>query len=295
MSNFLSSRRNPNVLPLVVGAVTALAMFPAGWLGWTRDLSDLVRIPVTPISHVGMMFTGWIRPMVEPSDLPTDTQDRSALAVAERDHYRQLYHAQMLRATELADQLRVLQALPETALRNPQPPITLAIDLTGIRPSDPSAIVELKLSSEIVDRVQEGDIAIVGRDIVGRVSRVGLTRIKVRPSTHADEGLIRAAIVPSHPGREHGPPLRAEALVRSDHAGGLYTEVSAKSGVVVGDLVILDDPSWPAVGSGLVLGVVVHTAPMDAAPLRLAVSITPRKQFRDLVRVVLLASSEQPE
>ena len=277
---------------MIVGVVIILAMFPANWLGWTRDLSDLVRIPVTPISHVGMMLTGWIRPSIEPADLPTDIKDRTDLAVAERDHYRQLYHAQMLRSTELADQLRELQALPESALRNPQPPVALTINVTGNRPSHTTAIIEVKLSSEFSDRIQEGDIAIVGRDIIGRVIRIGMTRIEVQPSTHADVGFIRAAIVPAHPGKEHGPPLRAEVLIRGDQSGGLYAEVSAKIGVVVGDLVILDDPSWPVVGSGLVLGVVTSTSPMDAAPLRHAVRIAPRRQIRDLSRVVILGSGE---
>tara|TARA_B100000959_G_scaffold271033_1_gene318712 strand:+ start:2591 stop:3403 length:813 start_codon:yes stop_codon:yes gene_type:complete len=270
-------------------------MFPANWLWWTRDLSDLSRIPVTPVSHIGMMMSGWIRPAAAPSDLPSDTESRTELAESERDHYRQLYHAQMLRSTELADQLRELQLLPDSALRNPNPPVMLPIDITGIQPSDTTAIIELKLSSEYVDRIAEGDIAIVGRDIVGRVIRVGLTRIEVQPSIHSDVGHIRVVIVPAHPGKEYGSPLRAEALVRSDGAGGLHTDVPADSGVVTGDLVVLDDPSWPAVGLGLVLGVVTESGPMDAAPLRHWVSIVPRRQARDLVRLVVLGSRELVE
>jgi hypothetical protein len=75
----------------------------------------------------------------------------------------------------------------------------------------------------------------------------------------------------------------------------LYAEVPADSGVVIGDLVVLDDTSWPAVGLGLVLGVVIETAPMDAAPLRHSVLIVPRRQARDLVRLVVLGSSESVE
>ncbi|MBT4583824.1 MAG: hypothetical protein HOC93_01950 [Phycisphaerae bacterium] len=295
MSNFLSTRNKLNALPIIIGIVIVLSMIPANWLWWTRDLSDLSRIPVTPVSHIGMMMSGWIRPAASPSDLPSDTESRTELAESERDHYRQLYHAQMLRSTELADQLRELQLLPDSALRNPNPPVMLPIDITGIQPSDTTAIIELKLSSEYVDRIAEGDIAIVGRDIVGRVIRVGLTRIEVQPSIHSDVGHIRVVIVPAHPGKEYGSPLRAEALVRSDGAGGLHTDVPADSGVVTGDLVVLDDPSWPAVGLGLVLGVVTESGPMDAAPLRHWVSIVPRRQARDLVRLVVLGSRELVE
>jgi len=267
-------------------------MFPSSWIGWTSDLADLVRVPVTPVSHVGMMLTNWVRPGVDPSDLPTDEQERNDLAIAERDHFRQLYHAQMLRATELADQLRLLQSLPESALLNPQPPIVLPLDVTGINPSDTEGLIELKLIRGARERVLEGDIAIVGRDIVGRISRIGITRVEMRPTSHQEIGLIRAAVVPSHVPQDGTPPLRAEILVRSIGDGTMYAESPTASDVQVGDLVVLDDPSWPLAGSGLVLGSVLEVQRLDEAPLREVLIIAPRRTARGISKVVVLATGE---
>ena len=174
MSNYGTFRKRAKALPIAIVITVCFAMFPASWLGWTSDVCrSSSRSCYTNFRNVGMMIKGWVRPAIELSDLPTDEQERNDLAVAERDHYRQLYHSQMLRATELADQLRMVQSLPESALRNAMPPVVLALDLTGHRPDDSSGVVELKLSRGILDRILSGDIAIVGRDIVGRIARVG--------------------------------------------------------------------------------------------------------------------------
>ncbi|MBC8309748.1 MAG: hypothetical protein ISR75_03605 [Phycisphaerales bacterium] len=268
-----------------------LSLIPASWLGWTSDLAALVRIPVTPISHIGIMFTSWVRPSLEPSDLPSDEKERNELAIAERDHYRQMYHAQMLRATELADQLRELQSLPETALRNPQPPIIIQVDVTGNRPSDVSGTIELKLIREASSRIRVGDIAIVGRDIVGRISSVGMTRIGLMPTTNKEMGLTRAAIVPAHPSNTRSP-LLAEVILQSNGEAQMFAEVVATSGVKKGDLVQLDDSSWPEIGAGLTLGVVEDVMPLDEAPLRQRVIIAPRRIARNVSRVVVLGTGE---
>lgn len=294
MSNYGTLHGRTNALPIVIGMTVVLSMLPASWLGWTADLADLVRIPVTPVSHIGMMFTNWIRPSVEPSDLPSDERERNELAIAERDHYRQLYHAQMLRANDLADQLRTWQELPDFEYRNPTPPLILPIDLTGIRSSDLAGIVELKLVRGASSRILVGDIAIVGRDIVGRISRVGLTRIELRPSSHKETGLIRAAVVTAHPDGEAGQTVLDEVLLESNDTGDFLAEALASSGIHVGDLVVLSDTTWPNLGIGLILGSVVDVQQLDQAPLRQLLTIAPRRRVRDVPRVVVLGTGEAP-
>ena len=269
-------------------------MLPASWLGWTSDLADLVRIPVTPVSHIGMMFTNWIRPSFEPSDLPSDERERNELAIAERDHYRQLYHAQMIRTNELEQELRTLQDLPDVAYRNPTPPLILPIDLTGIRSSDLAGIVELKLVRGASSRILVGDIAIVGRDIVGRISRVGLTRIELRPTAHKETGLIRAAVVTAHPDGTTKQTILDEVLLKSSDSGDFYADALASSGIKVGDLVVLSDTTWPNLGIGLILGSVVDIKQLDLAPLRQLLTIAPRRRVRDVSRVVVLGTGEAP-
>jgi hypothetical protein len=292
VNNYGTIRKSIKALPIAVVIIITISMFPVTLLGWTADVADVFRIPVTPFSHVGMLIKSWVRPAIEPFDMPTDEKERNDLAVAERDHYRQLYHAQMLRSTELAGQLRMMQSLPETALRNPLPPLVISVDLTGIKPSNPSGTVELKLSRATVDRILEGDVAIVGRDIVGRITRVGLTRMELLPLTHKDSGYIKASIVPAHPLGDTRPQLLAEIVVQPTDGGIFISEVHANSEVLEGDLVILDDPAWPISGKGLILGEVRSIRQLDEAPLRNFLTIEPRRRAREYTIVVVLGSGE---
>ena len=294
MSNYGTIRKSTKALPAAVVIIIVISMFPARWLGWTADVADVFRIPVTPFSHVGMLIKSWVRPAIEPFDLPTDEKERNDLAIAERDEYRQLYLSQMLRSTELAGQLRIMQLLPETALRNPLPPLLISVDLTGIKPSDPSGTVELKLSRATIGRILEGDIAIVGRDIVGRISRVGITRMVLSPSTHKETGYIRASIVPAHPLEDDRAPLLAsEISIQPNEAGFFTSEVPETLGIKENDLVILDDPSWPVSGRGLILGVVRSVSQLDEAPLRNILRIEPRRRAREHTIVVVLGSGKE--
>jgi hypothetical protein len=293
VSNYGTFRKHAKTLPIAVGFTMLLSLLPATWLGWTSDVADLVRVPVTPFSHIGMMIKNWVRPSIEPFDLPTDEQERNDLAVAERDHYRQLYHGQMLRSTELADQLRMLQALPESALRNPQPPLVVSVDLTGMKPSDPSGFIELKLSRASLGRIREGDIAIVGRDIVGRIARVGMTRMELLPSTNKESGYLRAVIVPANPLLDDRPPLLAEILLTPTGKGAFTSEVPVNKGVQKGDLVVLDDPAWPQAGIGLGLGVVASIEQLDEAPLRQTITIVPRRRAREHANVIVLGTGSE--
>jgi len=291
VSSYGITRKRANVLPISIGITVFLALSPASWLGWTSDLSDLVRVPVTPFSHVGIMVTSWLRPAVETSDLPTDEKERNELAIAEREYFRQMWSAQMLRATALADQLRELQALPESALRNPLPPMIVPIDVTGRKSSDVASPLELKLVRGTSSRIVEGDIAVIGSDIVGRISRVGLSRAELIPVNHKEIGLTRAAIVSAHPAVNR-PPLLAEIILQSSGEHVMFAEVPTTSGVQEGDLVQLDDPSWPSAGAGFTLGVVTRVNQLDEAPLRQRLVVTPRRRARDVSRVIVLGTGE---
>ena len=287
-------RNHINVLPVAIGIPVFLSLLPASWLGWTSDIADLVRVPITPISHIGTLMTGWVRPAPELPGQPEEELERNELVGAERNLYRQLWTAQMLRATELADQLRELQSLPESALRNPQPPISVPVDITGKRPSDVAGTIELKLVAGAKERVRIGDIAVVDLDIVGRVSRIGMTRIELNPTTHKETGLTRAAIIPART-QTGRPPLLAEIILQCSGSAEMYADVLATSGVKKGDLVMLDDPSWPRSGAGLTLGIVDSIVQLDEAPLRQRVIILPRRRARDFSRVIILATGDNQE
>ena len=291
MSLYPTSRRPARALPIVVCATIAFSLFPAPWLKWTADLSDLTRLPVTPIAHIGVLLTGWVRPSMGNADLPTDGRDRVELAIAEKELWEQLYRAQLLKATELAAELRDLQALPESALRNPTRPLSLPVDITGIRSNNTTQEVELKLTRGVLGRIREGDLAIIGQDVVGRISRVSSTRVMLRPTTNEHMGYIRGSIVPPEPALDRQPIL-ATVLLQPEGKPYLYSEAPLTSGIAEGDLVVVDDSSWPEISKGLVIGVVEHIEQLDEAPLRQSIYIVPRKRIRDVSRLFVLGSGE---
>lgn len=331
MSNYGTLHGRTNALPIVIGITVVLSMLPARWLGWTSDLADLVRIPVTPVSHIGMMFTNWIRPSAELPDLPSDEKARNDLLNSERDHYRKLYHDYRLDADKskkkLRDYKQLHRQLPNKERDSKYPPLLLEVDLTGIMSSDVSGIVELKLVKNASSSIRKDDLAIVGRDIVGRISRVGLASIQLQPITHKDVGLINAAVFPSKPPKGSDPPPYHKVLLETNGDGNFYTTVPVTNDIKVNDLVVLNDITWEY-GEGLILGSVVKIAdyneaiytpfiesddsvdvgrvkeialvlgevcvvtPLDEAPLRRRLTIAPRRRVRDVPHVVVLGTGK---
>jgi hypothetical protein len=87
--------------------------------------------------------------------------------------------------------------------------------------------------------------------------------------------------------------LLAEVILQSNGEAQMIAEVVATSGVKKGDLVQLDDSSWPLIGAGLTIGVVEDVMPLDEAPLRQRVIIVPRRIARNVSRVVVLGTGEE--
>ncbi|MDP6601509.1 MAG: hypothetical protein QGH76_04355 [Phycisphaerales bacterium] len=275
----------------LVALTLAIAMLPTSMLRWTRDLSDLLRIPVTPLSHVGTRLTSWIRTADAEEEVPGDPQQRAEHARAERDAFRRLYDEQRLRADEFASRLQELEDLPEGAYRSPRPPLTITVDTTGLNPGEVSSLVELKRGGEAADRVQVGDVVVSGSDVVGRVSRVGPFRLDMMPVTNNATGLVWAAIRPADATSATGRTSIA-IQVLGDSRGVMRAHVDGREEVAVGDLVVLNDPSWPESGRGLVLGTIDSMAPLDEAPLRSELIIIPRRRARDHAFVVVLGTGE---
>jgi hypothetical protein len=280
-----------------------------------------------------MMFTNWIRPSAELSDLPSDEKARNDLLNSERDHYRQLYHRYRLDADksekDLFDYKQLHRQLPYEVRVSDNPPLLLAVDLTGIMSSDVSGIVELKLVKNASSSIRKDDLAIVGRDIVGRISRVGLASIQLQPTTHKDIGLINAAVFPSKPPKKprngSDPPPYHKVLLETNGDGNFYTIVPVTNDIKVNDLVVLNDTTWKT-GDGFILGLVVEIAdyneaiytpfiesddgrvkgialvlgevcdvtPLDEAPLRRLLTIAPRRRVRDVPHVIVLGTGKAP-
>ena len=117
---FRATERISRVYPVVLLLTAVVALLPTNWLYWTRDLSDVIRLPITPVAHAGNRLAGMLRPVDAGDGLNTeDLRGQLQLLETERDRYERLYRAQRLRSQELAAQLRLLQHLPESVLRAP--------------------------------------------------------------------------------------------------------------------------------------------------------------------------------
>ena len=77
-----------------------------------------------------------------------------------------------------------------------------------------------------------------------------------------------------------------------DAAPYVVVSLSSKKDVQENDLVVLDDPAWSISGNGLVLGIVTSITPLDEAPLRKIVTVTPRQRAREHAGVVVLGTGD---
>lgn len=286
---FRANEKISRAYPVLLVLTGVIALLPTSWLSWTRDLSDVVRLPITPLAHAGNRLAGMLRPVDASDGLHSeDLRGQLELLESDRDRYERLYRAQRLRSQELAAQLRLLQHLPESVLRAPRPPMILPSDVTGRNPRDVISPVELELEPEIVDRVLEGDVATWKHQyLVGRVVRISPFRVTVLPVTHPDTGPVQAVLV--DPGNRDitAPPPRL--LLKPLGDGTFAGEVNHRHGTTVGDEVVLADPAWPDWAQALQVGTVEEVRQLDEAPLRDLVIVRPRFQLFELPHVMLLA------
>ena len=60
---FRVSERSNSTFAFVLAATVLASVLPTAWLHWTRDLSDVIRLPITPVAHAGNRLAGWLRPV----------------------------------------------------------------------------------------------------------------------------------------------------------------------------------------------------------------------------------------
>lgn len=290
---FRATERTTWIFPLVLALTGVVAILPTGWLHWTRDLSDVIRLPITPMAHAGNRLAGWLRPVDSVDGLNTvELRSRLLLLESERDLYERLFRAQRLRSQELAGQLRLLQRLPDSVLRAPRPPLILTSDVTSRDPRNVVSPVELKLLPEISDRVVEGDVATWEHQyLVGRVARISSFRVTVLPLTHPDIGPVQGVVLAAGDMDIAATPPRV--LLKPLGDGTLAAEINHRYGTSVGDEIVLADPAWPEWAQALNLGRVEEVRQLDEAPLRDLIIIRPRYQLYQLPHVMLLARNEE--
>jgi hypothetical protein len=291
---FRVSERSNSTFSFVLAATVLASVLPTTWLHWTRDLSDVIRLPITPVAHAGNRLAGWLRP-VDSGDGMNEADLRVHLEVLEqdRDRFQRLYRAQRLRSQELAAQLRLLQDLPEGLLRAARPPVILPTDVTARDPGDVVSMVEVKLTPDIEDRVVVGDVATwLNERLVGRVAHRSSFRVTILPLTHPDTGPIQGVVLDAAQEATGAPPARV--LLKPLGDGLLAAEVDHRLGTSIGADVVLADPTWPIWAQALHVGSVISVEQIDEAPLRDLIIVQPAVQLHELPHVVLLARDEEP-
>lgn len=291
---FRVSERSNSVFSTVLVLTGLVALLPTAWLHWTRDLSDVLRLPITPVAHMGNQLAGMLRPVASNDGMnEADLREQLQLLEVDRDRYQRLFRAQRLRSQELASQLRLLQDLPEALVRSPRPPIILATDVTARDPGDVVSAVEVQISPEIDQRVVVGDVATwLNERLVGRVAHRSRFRVTILPLTHPDTGVIQAVVL--DPARESTGAPPARVLLKPLGDGQFAAEIDHRLGTTPGSDVVLADPTWPTWAQALHVGRVESVRQLDEAPLRDLLIIRPGVQLHELPHVVLLARDDEP-
>lgn len=244
-----------------------MSFMPTAWVaGLTGDLSSILWVPLSPLSHAATSLRVWMRP-----EAVAASQGEQALLV-DRDLYRGLWHAQMLKVEELERRVAQYEA---TAAVSPgsQPTPMVAVDvLTRTASTGASA---LKINAGKRSGIAPGDVVVIPGDaIVGRISpEVGEISAFVTCLANPGIGRMDAIIVPASEERARRPKTIAVQL--TPDAGMLRGDIDLSTAARAGDVVRLSDRTWPAGAQGLRLGVIREVRRKDSQPLRGEVIVEP--------------------
>ena len=186
--------RSPKTFFVAIAVTMVVAFLPTKWLGWTNDLSEIVRLFVQPFGRAGIYVATWLRPDPYPGqDLPENGEDLILRLSEDNDRYKRLYRRAQSRIADLEEQLEQLQ---QAELSSPRTEIRfITAGVTGHNPNRPSDVVELSRGTRF--GVREGTVAVYnGVHIIGRVTRVSLFASWLLPVTSRASGLVRALVYP---------------------------------------------------------------------------------------------------
>ena len=281
-------RRRRVAFGFVMLGTALCALLPPSASRWAADVADVLRVPQMPFARLGVMLDDWLRPNVDQFGQQVDQQTLEALG-RERDTLELLFRQERIRADELASRVRLLESLPDSALRAAVPPTTLTRAVTGRATRDATARIELQPPDMAAQRVQPGDVVVVGnRLLVGRLERTGDLRLLVRPVAHPDTGPVEVAI--KRTVMNVDAPLE-RMLLQQDGTGGFLADIDRRIDVKLGDRLLLTDPGWPDRVQGLIVADVVALEPIDEAPLRQRVLAVPAAPPQSVVQVAVVSGA----
>jgi len=263
-------------LPLALVALALLSLAPTRFTSWVAHLRDPVEFVLRPISHPLAALSRNLRPA---SPEPAGDPRIAALETQREDLAARLARARQ-RIDDLERLIAELQAgyavAPELDIRAFAAPVTgsssNATDFT-LRVGAGSAQGVLPQSSVAVSG---------GFHLVGRVVQVGRASCLVLPITEEATGWIEARVMVQDP----DVSFRGQFRPTGDGALAGDMEQTARD-IKPGQIVRLDDPTWPAGAQQLQVGRVVAAERQPNGRLRVTIrpEIDPRRVSEVVLRV----------
>jgi len=270
--------------PVAIAVTVVFALFPPGWLGPLRDVSNILNFPLTPLRDGAGRLASALRPP-SPAEPAVDLTDETLDSMyQEKETWRRQYLAASMRLRELEDLLEEIQRLPVERFDVAVTPVVARI--TGRSPKTIDKPVELNRGSRA--GVAPGTIAVVnGVYLVGRVSEAFPLRSILIPITSPSTGLLMGKVLAAgelEQAIDQTPTVQLEPT----RDGDFLAEASRETSIAVGDTVVLADPAWPPTAQAMILGVVARIAPKDEQPLRNRIEIRPVHRLPRLSSVTLV-------
>ena len=252
---------------------------------WIGDVASLVWLPLRP----GTWVLASIRHVLRPDSDVSSSRDVQLLA-EERDRYRALWHAERLRAEDLAQRLTQLDRTAQLDRGGaPVDPMLVTVLGGGAGPGGRF----LTLSAGRTQGVGSGDPVVVGGDqLVGRVAGdPAPITCWMAPITDSSIGRLDVYVTPADR-PEAAPSESVRAQLRPDSRGLLLGEVDASGRVHEGDVVRLDDRQWKRSAQGMRVGTVRAVRRGDRNPLRSMIEVEVGLDLSRLRQVTMKVEAE---
>ncbi len=277
-----SSPRGPLIAAILAALI--LSFLPQRALSWLNGPSRLVRYLLYPVSDPVRAIAARLRPAAPRLD---DAQ--TAHLKDEIEKFKELYYKAL---AIIDDKQRLIESLQQGAAIAEGPIRPLNASVIAISSSGVGGVIQVRAGSKI--GVERSTIASTsGVQLVGRVSEVGPRTCSVTLMTDKASGPIDGVILGEEGARlaqiRNLSPQRGQRLLAGQV---LYTSPPSPD-PKVGDVVRVDDKSWPRAAQRLVIGQVVDVQKGVAG--RILVTVKPTVELERLGEVMLLMSpsSEQ--
>ena len=270
----------------IVVLTGVFAFLPRSWLGPTGQIASLVRIPFIPFGDFSEKMRGWLRPPPPAVRVEISKENIEILAL-ERDRLRTQLLAAQSEVMRLESRIAELQEVKGAAGDVDFRPVIAetAANVAGRQPDSSAELVLLNKGTR--DGVTVGTVAVdAGVNLIGTVSRVNRLTCDLRPLTSRASGLINARVYPA----DNEDAEYAEGVfVQLDPQGdGTFSAIVARGAdVAEGDLVRLDDRSWPVTAQFMIVGTVHAVRARDGLVLRDEIVVRPRVTVHDVFNVTL--------